>query len=148
MTTKQTTSSRKTSKPTSKAGRPRLELDLTQVEALAQIGCTIDEIATVLGVGPSTVDDRMAKDIDFQVAYKRGREHGKATLRRMQWNSAKGGHVTMMIWLGKQLLGQKDHRSVNLSVEGHALKLAEQIKEKDPNLYEKVVKIMNEMEDE
>ena len=38
-------------------------------------------------------------------------------------------------------------RSVSLSVEEHALKLAEQIKEKDPKLYEQMVKIMNE-EDE
>ena len=136
-----------TTKHTPKGGRPRIQIDLAQVEALAQIGCTLDEIAAVLNVSPSTVDDRMLKDEGFQAAHKKGSEHGKATLRRMQWNSAKGGHVTMMIWLGKQLLGQKDHRSVNLSVEGHALKLAEQIKEKDPKLYEKVVKIMNETED-
>ncbi len=46
-----------------------------------------------------------------------------------------------------QMLATLLPRSVNLSVEEHALKLAEQIKEKDPKLYEKVVKIMNEMED-
>jgi hypothetical protein len=27
----------------------------------------------------------------------------------MQFKSAEGGNVTMQIWLGKQLLGQKDH---------------------------------------
>jgi len=26
----------------------------------------------------------------------------------MQWEAAKKGNVTMMIWLGKQLLGQRD----------------------------------------
>ena len=47
-----------------------------------------------------------------------------------------------------QILATLLPRSVNLSVEEHALKLAEAIKEKDPKLYEKVVAIMNEMDDE
>ncbi len=117
MTTKQTTSSRKTSKHTSKGGRPRIQIDLAQVEALAQIGCTLDEIAAVLGVSVSTVDDRMSKDEGFQASHKKGSEHGKATLRRMQWNSARGGNVTMMIWLGKQLLGQKDQSRMEATLD-------------------------------
>ena len=47
-----------------------------------------------------------------------------------------------------QILATMLPRSVNLSVEEHALRLAEQIKEKDPKLYEQVVTIMNEMDDE
>ncbi len=30
----------------------------------------------------------------------------------MQWKAAKAGNVTMQIWLGKQLLGQKDKSDV------------------------------------
>ena len=33
---------------------------------------------------------------------------GRATLRRLQWQRANGGADTMLIWLGKQMLGQKD----------------------------------------
>ena len=102
---------------TKKGGRPRILLDLSQVEALAQIGCTLDEIAAVLGVSASTVDDRMSKDEGFQASHKKGSEHGKATLRRMQWNSAKEGNVTMMIWLGKQLLGQKDQSRMEATLD-------------------------------
>ena len=32
----------------------------------------------------------------------------KASLRRMQYKAAEGGNVTAQIWLGKQILGQKD----------------------------------------
>jgi hypothetical protein len=30
------------------------------------------------------------------------------SLRRMQWEKAQTGNTTMLIWLGKQMLGQKD----------------------------------------
>jgi hypothetical protein len=36
------------------------------------------------------------------------RASGRATLRRLQWQRANGGSDTMLIWLGKQMLGQKD----------------------------------------
>jgi hypothetical protein len=32
-----------------------------------------------------------------------------AVLRRTQFKSAEAGNVTMQIWLGKELLGQRDH---------------------------------------
>ena len=39
---------------------------------------------------------------------KKGRDQGKTSLRRMQWEKAQSGNTTMLIWLGKQMLGQKD----------------------------------------
>jgi hypothetical protein len=32
----------------------------------------------------------------------------KASLRRIQWKLAEAGNATMCVWLGKQLLGQRD----------------------------------------
>ncbi len=89
-------------------GRPRIEIDLAQVERLATIQCTDDEIAAVLGVSLHTVARRKAEDPAFLKVLEEGRGKGKATLRRIQWQRASKGSDTMCIWLGKQLLGQRD----------------------------------------
>ena len=89
-------------------GRPRVEIDLGLVERSAHIGCTNDEIVALLGIGRSTFYDRLKDDPALQEVIDRGREIGKATLRRMQWAGAESGNPTMLIWLGKQMLGQKD----------------------------------------
>ena len=33
---------------------------------------------------------------------------GKIRLRQLQWKAAESGNVSMLIWLGKQYLGQSD----------------------------------------
>lgn len=48
-------------------------------------------------------------DRNYAAPIEKGRELAKCSLRRMQFKSAEAGNVTMQIWLGKQLLGQKDH---------------------------------------
>jgi hypothetical protein len=82
--------------------RPRKEIDEKVVRRLAGIGCTVAEMAAVTGVDKRTLERRFAAHIE------KGREQGKRSLRRMQWKAAKGGNVTMLIWLGKQLLAQQD----------------------------------------
>ncbi len=81
---------------------PKLKLDPKTIRNLASIGCTLAEIASVMGCSVDTLERRYAADI------KEGREHGKATLRRLQWQGANAGNPTMLIWLGKQMLGQRD----------------------------------------
>jgi predicted transcriptional regulator len=82
--------------------RPKLKIDEKQVEGLAGINCTVEEIASVLGCSKDTLERR------FAAAIKRGRHNGKSSLRRMMWEKAKEGNITMMIWLSKQLLGYTD----------------------------------------
>ena len=91
-------------------GRPRLVFDLRLVEDLGKIQSTHSELAAVLGCHLDTVKDRLKNDPEFSTAYQKGLEHGKSSLRRIQWKSALGGNTTMQIWLGKQYLGQQDRR--------------------------------------
>lgn len=44
----------------------------------------------------------------FRHIMSKKRAGGKASLRRMQWKSAEDGNTTMLIWLGKNILGQTD----------------------------------------
>ena len=91
-------------------GRPRVVFDLRQVEDLGKIQSTHAELAAVLGVSVDTVERRLRDGPEFREAYEKGLEHGKSSLRRIQWKAALGGTTTMQIWLGKQYLGQSDRR--------------------------------------
>ena len=89
--------------------RPFKELDPEQLRTLAALGCTYEEIGAVLKVSADTLSRRYAEPI------KQGRENGKASLRRLQWQSANKGSVAMLIWLGKQWLGQKERSETELT---------------------------------
>ena len=93
--------------------RPKKEINPEQVEQLARIGCTYEEMAAVLGCHKHTLMRR------FATAVKEGKEHLKASLRRWQYQSAQNGNVSMQIWLGKQLLEQKDSALVDQSEHLH-----------------------------
>ncbi|MDD4817316.1 MAG: hypothetical protein PHI85_05040 [Victivallaceae bacterium] len=86
-------------------GRPRKELDYTLIKKLASLHCTQDEIASVLEVSTRT----LLRDEKFCQLYKNGLDNGRIALRRSQFKKALSGDTSMLIWLGKQLLGQKDH---------------------------------------
>ena len=83
--------------------RPKKEVDEQLIYDLARIHCTNKEIAAMCRISQETLEKR------FLGIIKDGREQGKASLRRMQWKAAQEGKVPMLIWLGKQLLGQLEN---------------------------------------
>jgi hypothetical protein len=89
--------------------RPLKEIDERQVELLAGVGCTVDEIAATLGVSDVTLRKR------FLPVIEKGREKMKGSLRRKQVERAIMGSYTMLIWLGKNLLGQTDKTETAVS---------------------------------
>ena len=96
-------------KTKSGAGRPKIQLDERQIRELASIGCSMAEIACIVGVHVDTLRDNYSKSLD------EGREHGKVSLRRAQWKAAIGGSVPMLIWLGRFYLGQKEEMTFTSS---------------------------------
>jgi hypothetical protein len=82
--------------------RPKLDLDEGQIFKLASIQCTMGEIAAVMKCSVDTLENRYSEVI------KRGREDGKSSLRKAQFKKALEGNATMLIWLGKFYLGQKE----------------------------------------
>lgn len=92
-----------------KVGRPAIEFDLEIVEGLGRIGATAAEMAHVLPAARSTIEHRMSDPAsDFYKAYRKGQALLKASLRRKQIAVAMTGSVAMLIWLGKQHLGQQE----------------------------------------
>lgn len=96
-------------------GRPAAQFDLQQMENLGQLHATQAEIATWFGVEQTTLEKRLQKDAKLREAYERGKAKGRITLRRMQIKAAEEGNPTMLIWLGKQLLGQRDVQAMEVS---------------------------------
>ena len=91
-----------------KRGRPRKEIDWEAVERLAMIQCTQQEIASFIGVDINT----LRQHSEFLTIYNKGQDAGKMSLRRKQWAALEKGNNTMLIWLGKQYLGQRDRHDV------------------------------------
>lgn len=98
------------SKTKNPGGRPKREIDFETVDKLCQLQCTGEEIASFIGVAYSTLAERVKADfgISFQEYISQKREGGKVSLRRAQWNTALNGNHSMLIWLGKQYLDQKE----------------------------------------
>lgn len=88
-------------------GRPEVLIDLKKLEWLASIGATNREIAAQFGVCEKTIEVRRRK-AEFREVMDRGEFLGNISLRRKQHAMALAGDRTMLIWLGKQRLGQKD----------------------------------------
>ena len=97
-------------KSPNKGGRPRKEISQDTFEKLCEIQCTLAEIAGVLRVSEDTVErwcERTYK-LGFAECFKKFSAAGKTSLRRQQFDLAKKGNATMLIWLGKQYLGQSE----------------------------------------
>jgi hypothetical protein len=82
--------------------RKPVTLDPDQVTKLSMLGATTGEIAAFFSCSAKTIDNKYSKYV------AKGRELRKLRLREMQWEAAKRGNVVMLIWLGKQDLGQRD----------------------------------------
>lgn len=89
-------------------GRPPIEINMDLVATLAGMHCTDEEIAAALKVSVDTITRRKQSMPVFAEALSAGKAMGRISLRRLQWQSAKAGSIPMQIWLGKQLLGQRD----------------------------------------
>ena len=94
-----------------KAGRPKKLIDYELAGKLAYIQCTHEEIAGVLDVSLALLEH----DKKFIQVFEAKKEIGKSSLRRMQWKKAEGGDKTLLIWLGKQYLGQADMQNIEHS---------------------------------
>ncbi|QQS34795.1 MAG: hypothetical protein IPM56_11035 [Ignavibacteriales bacterium] len=78
-----------------------------QIEKLATFGLTNKEIAEALGYDDNTLKRK------FEIFLTKGRMNLKQRLKRKQIDVAMGGNVTMLIWLGKQYLGQAEKLDEN-----------------------------------
>ena len=88
-------------------------LDLEIIKNLCKIQSTGEEIAGVLGVDYETLNRALIsrEGMTFKEFFKMHSAVGKVSLRRMQFKTAldeERPSIALLIWLGKQYLGQKE----------------------------------------
>jgi len=122
-----------------KAGRPVKYVDPEQVKQMAMVGCTNEEMCSILGIALETLKSR------FLALINEHRDKGKMSLRRLQLRIAQGTKAEwevdpetktpvmvrpgmppspqMAIHLGKHWLGQRDTAPTNniLVANGQAM---------------------------
>lgn len=107
--------------------RRRIELDLEELEKLAAMHCTREEVAGFFGVALKTVQRRL-QELRYAAAWERGTARGKVSLRRAQFRVAEAGNPTMLIWLGKQWLRQCDRQEQTQEGRGAIIELMERLR--------------------
>ena len=111
--------------------RPRKEINWEIFEGLCSIQCTRREIADVLGCSEDTIKRavKREKGVTFEEYAQKFAAKGKVSLRRKQYELALAGNVTMLVWLGKQYLEQKEKQEFSTPL-GRGFTL--EIKRKEP----------------
>lgn len=119
------TQSSETEKP-NKGGQPKAIIDWKRVDDLLIAGCSGREIAGNLGLNPNTIYSRCVTDhgIEFSEYSRQKSEKGESILRAHQYAKALGltdkGDNTLLIWLGKTRLKQKEHEDQVIAREVEA----------------------------
>jgi hypothetical protein len=99
-----------------KLARYRDEKLARQVKKLASFGLSGEEIAVCVECSRDYIYKQ------FSTVLKAGHELRNSSLRRKQFEVAMEGHPTMLIWLGKQYLDQRDKNEVT-GVDGQPLQM-------------------------
>jgi len=90
--------------------RPRKEINWEEFDKLCGLHTTQEEIANWFSVSVDTIDRAVKREhkVGFAEYYAQKAAVGKVSLRRKQFELAQKGDKTMLIWLGKQHLGQSE----------------------------------------
>jgi methylphosphotriester-DNA--protein-cysteine methyltransferase len=93
-----------------KMGRPIKTVDLEKLARVCQYPMTNEDIAAILDVSVDTISRIVKKEYGITFAeYKAQKQSSlRFTLLAKQIEVAKNGNVSMLIWLGKQYLGQSE----------------------------------------
>lgn len=96
----------------------KIIIDWNKVGKLLNAQCSGVSIASILGIHENTLYDRCRLDLnmEFMVFSAKKKSEGLELLKAKQFENAMTGNTTMQIWLGKQLLGQRDQIEQTITV--------------------------------
>lgn len=107
-------------------GRKRKKLTAKEWESvnyMCMIHCTGEEIAGVIGIDYDTLNKNCKEKFNIPMSeyIKQHQCGGKMSLRRAQWKAAESGNVSMLIWLGKQWLEQKEQQEITIANDDESI---------------------------
>jgi len=83
--------------PKNPVGRPKVDIDLEQLENLSQLNCTMPEIAAYFKVPLRTLEDKYTNDPAVRAAIDQGRELESYLYGANKYRSWK--NITIQLWL-------------------------------------------------
>lgn len=96
--------------PNKGAGRKEIPIDWDKVGLMLEAGCLGTEIAGEFNCHPDTIYNRCVEElgIKFSEFTRQKKNKGDGSLRIRQFREAMKGDKTLLIWLGKQRIGQRE----------------------------------------
>ena len=94
-------------------GRKAPEINPDEIRELASEGNTLEDISDLVGVSAEVIENTP----EYKQAYEIGMVDMRCSLRHWQFQSAKSGNTTMLIWLGKIILGQKEETQTTIKLD-------------------------------
>ena len=134
---------KKRKKPINKVGRPKINLNLEELERLSRLNCTIIAISAYFDIPLRTLEKKFTNEVDVRKAIEKGRATGKLSLRRRQIQiMEETNNPTMAIWLGKQMLGQTDKQEIvqDINIEDRKVLDISRLTDDDLNNLERTLK--------
>lgn len=100
-------------------GRPPIDVDWTKLETYCQYKVTLVDCASLLDMSDRTLETKIRDKYDLTFFDYREQKMARTRINLFskQVEIAMGGNTTMLIWLGKNNLGQTDKNELNLGEE-------------------------------
>ena len=118
------------------------KIDWEVFDKLCSFQCTLEEIAAWFDCSIDTIENKCKKEkgMKFSEYYAQKKKFGRVSLRRKQMQVALSGNVTMLIFLGKQYLGQSD--KVDHTTKGDSISPIEitVTSKKDAEIFDNTIK--------
>lgn len=97
-----------------KAGRPQTKFNWEVLNAILQYGATLLDSSEILGVSEDTIQRAIKKEHGITFSEYRNKKMGRVRIKLLQKqiDVAMNGSVPLLIWLGKQYLGQSDKQEI------------------------------------
>jgi hypothetical protein len=86
-------------------GRKKIDIDIKEIERLAGLGLTEEEIALNLGVSVDTLGRRKKDTADFAESIARGKARTKRNIGNKVYEKAMNGDSSMLKWFEQSRFG-------------------------------------------
>ena len=106
-------------------GRPAKKIDWNLVDQALIAGATGARVAAYLGIHRETLYDAVQREfgVSFTDYSHEKHQKGDSMIQMKQFQEAMKGDRGMLIWLGKQRLGQRDNQDMNVNGNGLVVKV-------------------------
>jgi len=93
-----------------KMGRPEKEMNWVLLDSILQLGARLIDCAEMLDMSEDSVQNKIKDEYGCTFSVYRERKMSKIRMRLLQkqYDVAMLGNVSMLIWLGKNILNQSD----------------------------------------